>query len=103
MLDKVVNEDCTVNKHYGNIFNAFFNEYKSDPALWDSAFWGVAGGVTFQGLGSAFQTGKLAYNRNKAEKNNVNPTTGEEKKNSNFLSNKNNTFKFQLNFHNYII
>lgn len=49
--------------HLGNVmlgkeqpsaFDTRFKEYISAPQLWDSAFWGVMGGVAFQGLGSTF-------------------------------------------------
>lgn len=47
-------------KDYGawkNLFTGFdgrLRSYVSAPQLWDSAFWGVLGGVVFQGAGSQF-------------------------------------------------
>lgn len=49
------------NKHYSvweNVFNGFdgrLSQYVQAPELWDSAFWGVMGGVVFQGLGGQFR------------------------------------------------
>ena len=48
-------------KHYSvweNVFNGFdgrLSQYVRNPEIWDSAFWGVMGGVVFQGLGSTFR------------------------------------------------
>lgn len=48
-------------KHYSvweNVFNGFdgrLSQYVQAPELWDSAFWGVMGGVVFQGLGGQFR------------------------------------------------
>lgn len=41
-----------------NVFNGFdgrLSQYIQAPELWDSAFWGVMGGVVFQGLGGQFK------------------------------------------------
>ena len=41
-----------------NVFNGFDGrlfQYIQAPELWDSAFWGVMGGVVFQGLGGQFR------------------------------------------------
>lgn len=41
-----------------NVFNGFDGrlfQYIQAPELWDSAFWGVMGGVVFQGLGGQFK------------------------------------------------
>ena len=41
-----------------NVFNGFdgrLSQYIQEPELWDSAFWGVMGGVVFQGLGGQFR------------------------------------------------
>ena len=35
-------------------------KYANNPALWESAFWGVMGGVVFQGLGSSFNRARGA-------------------------------------------
>lgn len=40
----------------------FLNEYMLAPELYDSAFWGVLGGVVFQGLGSQFKRAENAIN-----------------------------------------
>lgn len=40
---------------WGNVLSGFdgrLKDYVAAPALWDSAFWGVLGGVVFQGVGS---------------------------------------------------
>ena len=48
-------------KHYSvweNVFNGFdgrLSQYVQAPELWDSAFWGVMGGVVFQSLGGQFR------------------------------------------------
>ena len=48
-------------KHYSvweNVFNGFdgrLSQYIQAPELWDSAFWGVMGGVVFQSLGGQFR------------------------------------------------
>lgn len=50
-----------------------FKEYAKAPELWESAFWGVLGGVVFQGLGSGFnraQNALYAYNENKKYREN---------------------------------
>ena len=38
-------------------------QYAKEPGLYESAFWGVLGGVVFQGLGSGFKRGELAIDR----------------------------------------
>lgn len=49
------------NKHYNvleNVFSGFdsrLKQYIKAPELWDSAFWGVMGGVVFQSLDSQFR------------------------------------------------
>lgn len=63
-------------KHYSvweNIFNGFDGrlvQYIQEPELWDSAFWGVMGGVVFQGLGSQFRriANKLTDKKSDANK-----------------------------------
>lgn len=50
-------------------FNRRFNEYLNNPELWESAFWGVLGGVVFQSVGSK-------VNQVKAAKKLVNETKG---------------------------
>lgn len=53
-------------------------EYMKTPALQESAFWGVLGGVVFHNVGSAFNKGKLALYRKAQEKARAtNSTTGE--------------------------
>lgn len=39
----------------GSFFDKRMSQYITAPELWDSAFWGVMGGVVFQGLGSSFR------------------------------------------------
>ena len=38
-----------------SLFDKRMSQYITAPELWDSAFWGVMGGVVFQGLGSSFR------------------------------------------------
>lgn len=57
--------------------------YFQSPELWESAFWGLAGGVVFQGLGSRYNL----YKKNKqaeknAEKNKENEKTKEKVENN---------------------
>lgn len=53
-------------------------EYMKTPALQESAFWGVAGGLIFHNVGSALNKGKLALYRKAQEKARAtNSTTGE--------------------------
>lgn len=40
---------------YRNAGDRILNSYLKDSQLWDSAFWGVLGGVVFEGLGSQFK------------------------------------------------
>lgn len=59
--------------------NGNLSDYLSSPELQESAFWGVAGGVAFHHIGSAFNKGQLAiehYKENKDTKEN--PITGEK-------------------------
>ena len=61
-------------KHYSvwkNVFNGFdgrLSQYVQAPELWDSAFWGVMGGVVFQSIGSQFRriANKLTDNKSDA-------------------------------------
>lgn len=72
-VGKSVLEDLTP-----TTFNNRLNSYMSDPQLWESAFWGLAGGVVFHGLGSAYnqyQTKKAA--KKDAESRKENTKTGE--------------------------
>ena len=51
----------------------------SDPQLWESAFWGLAGGVVFQGLGSAYNQRQLKRaNKKAAKEREENSKTGEK-------------------------
>lgn len=53
--------------------------YISDAQLWESAFWGLAGGVVFHGLGSAYnQIEAKRSNAKEAEKRKENDKTGEK-------------------------
>ena len=44
-------------------FSNRLQQYVKNPELWESAFWGVAGGVIFQGAGSALARTKTAIER----------------------------------------
>lgn len=72
--------------HVGNLmlgkdkmstFDNRLKEYASAPQLWDSAFWGVMGGIAFQGLGSTFYRVQNKIYDGIANKENKN--TGENK------------------------
>lgn len=66
--------------HYGNValgedvengFTSRLGSYMRSPELYDAAFWGVLGGVVFQGLGSGFNRLSVAaerYNQQKKKK-----------------------------------
>ena len=58
--------------HYGNVilgddidngFTSRLGSYLRSPELYDAAFWGVLGGVVFQGLGSGFNRLSVAAER----------------------------------------
>lgn len=52
---------------FENIFDTRLLQYANAPELWDSAFWGVLGGIVFQGAGSAFRRVESTYkNKNSA-------------------------------------
>lgn len=57
--------------------------YAKDGGLWDSAFWGVLGGVVFHHAGSAFKRIQTTINE-KNDKEKTNEKTGEGKVNSPF-------------------
>lgn len=59
-------------------FTNRLNQYLVDPQLWESAFWGLAGGVVFQGLGSAYNTAEFNYKVKKERAGRKNDKTGEE-------------------------
>lgn len=48
-------------------FDGRLQQYIDAPALWDSAFWGVMGGVVFQGLGSYFTRLKVKTDTKETE------------------------------------
>lgn len=55
--------------------------YMRSPELYESAFWGVAGGIAFHGLGSAVNRGRnLATKAYDEYKNKPDETTGEQRK-----------------------
>lgn len=58
--------------HYGNValgedvannFSTRLSSYMRSPELYDAAFWGVMGGIVFQGLGSGFNRISVAAER----------------------------------------
>ena len=66
-------------------FSQRLGSYMSDPQLWESAFWGLAGGIVFQGLGSAYNQAKVKYAKKQAEKEReLNKKTGEKVETSNW-------------------
>ena len=80
--------------HYGNValgedvkngFEARLSSYMNSPELYDAAFWGVLGGVVFQGLGSGFNRLSVAAERyNQQKKKKADGTTGEAVNTANF-------------------
>lgn len=59
-------------------FSNRLQQYVKNPELWESAFWGVAGGVIFQGAGSGLARAKTAIERkNEAKNKKPNEKTGE--------------------------
>ena len=52
ILDDLVSDENKIK--YTTFNERLYQSYLKDGQLWDSAFWGVAGGVAFQHLGSAF-------------------------------------------------
>ena len=60
-------------------FGSRLSDYMSDPQLWESAFWGLAGGVVFHGLGSAYNQAEIKRaNKKAAKKREENDKTGEK-------------------------
>jgi len=60
-------------------FSNRLRQYMNNPELWESAFWGVAGGIVFQGAGSGLARAKTALERkNEKKKNKPNEKTGED-------------------------
>lgn len=80
--------------HYGNValgedidngFTSRLGSYLRSPELYDAAFWGVLGGVVFQGLGSGFNRLSVAAERyNQQKKKKADGTTGEATNTANF-------------------
>ena len=59
-------------------FSDRLNQYMKAPELWESAFWGIAGGIVFQGAGSGLNRVSTAIERkNEAKKKQANDKTGE--------------------------
>lgn len=60
-------------------FSNRLRQYMNNPELWESAFWGVAGGIVFQGAGSGLARAKTALERkNEKKKNKPDEKTGED-------------------------
>ena len=49
------NQSTGILSAWSSVFDNRFTQYVKDPGLWDSAFWGVAGGVIFQSVGSSLR------------------------------------------------
>jgi len=61
-------------------------QYGKEPGLYESAFWGILGGVVFQGLGSGFKRAELAVDKYIDYKNRKeNPKTKEQVKKPSFF------------------
>lgn len=59
-------------------FSDRLQQYMKAPELWESAFWGLAGGIVFQGAGSGLNRVSTAIERkNEAKKKQANAQTGE--------------------------
>lgn len=62
-------EDMGLFSSFGPMGRRILNDYINDAGLWDSAFWGVLGGVVFQGGGSALnRVSQTIKNRQEAKK-----------------------------------
>ena len=67
----------------GSSFDSRLKSYAQSPQLWESMFWGVLGGVVFEGAGSKFN--QLKYNlehKNDKSKTGEDATTGENNSNA---------------------
>ena len=49
---------------WSDVYDTRLADYAKAPELWDSAFWGVMGGIVFQGLGSKFNQIKNKFSDN---------------------------------------
>lgn len=59
-------------------FSDRLKQYMKAPELWESAFWGLAGGIVFQGAGSGLNRVSTAIERkNEVKKKQANTQTGE--------------------------
>lgn len=67
MLDDLVSDENKIK--YTTFNERLYQSYLKDGQLWDSAFWGVAGGVAFQHLGSAFNRIKQKLDREESALN----------------------------------
>ena len=62
-------EDMELLSSLGPMGRRILNDYINDAGLWDSAFWGVLGGVVFQGGGNALnRVSQTIQNRQDAKK-----------------------------------
>lgn len=60
------------------VFSNRLKQYMKAPELWESAFWGLAGGIVFQGAGSGLNRVSTAIKRkNEAKRKQGNEKTGE--------------------------
>ena len=68
-----------LNMEANSAFSDRLNQYIKNPELWESAFWGVVGGIVFQGAGSGLAKAKTAIERkNEAKNKKPNDKTGED-------------------------
>ena len=65
-----------------SVFAKRMAEYAKAPELWESAFWGLAGGVVFQSAGSGLNRLSNAISNYNADKKRTNEKTGETTKKS---------------------
>ena len=64
--------DLNLLSSIGPMTSRILNDYYNDTGLWDSAFWGVVGGVVFQAGGSKLNRISQTIKNRQAEKNSAN-------------------------------
>ncbi len=71
--------DKTIDTSLNGTYNRFLQDYMDDPAMWESGFWGVLGGVVFAGGGNLINNYIANKERAKQKKKRTeqNETTGE--------------------------
>ena len=72
-------EDMELLSSLGPMGRRILNDYINDAGLWDSAFWGVLGGVVFQGGGNALNRVSQTIKNRQDAKNSANKDNDETK------------------------